>query len=141
MRLIQTVNCSILLSALLSTVLLAQPALAKQPLGTISEVSDGLLTVGIADEIRNNCPDISARMFRALSYISGIKSHAKSLGYSSDEINAYRKDEVEKAKLRARGESYLQANGVTRDDPQTFCTLGRAEIKKSSQIGALLKAK
>ncbi len=47
----------------------------------------------------------------------------------------------EKARIRAKGEDYLKANGVDYDKPETFCTFGLAEIEKSSAVGALLKAK
>ncbi|MGB0507960.1 MAG: DUF5333 family protein, partial [Pikeienuella sp.] len=32
-------------------------------------------------------------------------------------------------------------NGASSNDPASMCRLGRAEIKKRSQIGVLLKAK
>ncbi|MGH1465256.1 MAG: DUF5333 domain-containing protein [Cognatishimia sp.] len=125
----------------LAMVLAASTANAKQPLENVKSVTDGLLWVGVADEIRNICPTISARMIRALRYVNAIHSEAKSLGYSKDEIDAFRKSDANKAELRRRGEAYLKANGVNFDDPETYCALGRAEIKKSSQIGALLRAK
>ncbi|WP_353533987.1 DUF5333 domain-containing protein [Cognatishimia sp. WU-CL00825] len=125
----------------LAMVMAAGTANAKQPLENVKSVTDGLLWVGIADEIRNICPTISARMIRALRYVNAIHSEAKSLGYSKDEIDAFRKSDVNKAELRRRGEAYLKANGVNFDDPETYCALGRTEIKKSSQIGALLRAK
>ncbi len=116
-------------------------AQAKQPLEQVESITSGLLWVGIADEIRNVCPSISARMVKALNYINGIQNEAKALGYSKDEIDAFRTSAANKAELRRRGEAYLKANGVRFDDPNTYCALGRAEIEKSSQIGALLRAK
>lgn len=124
----------------LALVLAAGTANAKQPLEEVESVTNGLLWIGIADEIRNTCPSISARMIRALGYINDIQNEAKSLGYSKAEIDAFRKSDANKAELRRRGEAYLQANGVTLTDPDSYCVLGRAEIKKSSQIGALLRA-
>jgi hypothetical protein len=126
---------------LMALVLAAGVAEAKQPLSEVKSVNDGLLWVGIADEIRKTCPTISARMLRALSYINGIQNEAKSLGYSKDEIDAFRTSPANKAALRQRGEAYLRKNGVVQGDPETYCALGRAEIEKSSQIGALLRAK
>jgi hypothetical protein len=38
--------------------------------------------------------------------------------------------------LRAR---YLAEAGVQSGAPETYCLLGRAEIEKGSQIGALLR--
>ncbi len=133
----------IMIAGLLATSLIttAGTAQAKRPLEEVSSITDGLLWIGIADEIRNTCPSITARMFRALNYINKIHSEAKSLGYTKDEIDRFRKSQANKAELRRRGEAYLKANGVNFDDPDTYCALGRAEIAKSSQIGALLRAK
>ena len=124
-------------STLISSTGIAQ---AKRPLEEVTSITDGLLWIGIADEIRNTCPSISARMFRALNRITDIQNEAKSLGYSKSEIDTFRKSKANKAELRRRGEAYLQANGVNFDDPETYCALGRAEIAKSSQIGSLLRA-
>ena len=106
-----------------------------------TEINNGLLAVGIADEIRKRCDSISARTFTALSFLSSLKREARSKGYSSDEINRYTKSKTEKAKMRSRGEAYLASKGASTSDPASMCLLGRAEIKKRSQIGLLLRAK
>jgi hypothetical protein len=132
-----------LFAVLLFAALSLNPAAAgaKPPLGQVAPIVDGLLAVGLADEIRNNCPSISARMLRAAGFMSDLQSKARSMGYSDAEIRAFRKDRTEKARMRARGNAYLKQNGVTKGVPETYCALGRAEIAKSSQIGALLRAK
>lgn len=127
--------------ALMTATLLATPVAAKPALRDVPAIDDALLYLGIADRIRKECPDISARMFRALGYLNDIQSTAKSLGYSDAEIDAYRKSDAEKARMKARGAAYLKANGVDTSNPQSYCALGRAEIQKSSQIGSLLRAK
>lgn len=130
-----------MIAGLVATSLMTSTGMAeaKRPLEEVSSITDGLLWIGIADEIRNTCPTISARMLRALSRINSIQNEAKSLGYTKSEIDRFRKSAANKAELRRRTEAYLQANGVLQDDPQTYCALGRAEIAKSSQIGALLR--
>ena len=130
-----------LMIALMSTVLLTGAAAAKPPLRDVPQIDDALLDLGLADRIRKECPDISARMFRALSYLNNLQSTARDLGYSEAEIDAYRKSDAEKARMKARGAAYLKANGVDTSDPQSYCALGRAEIQKSSRIGSLLRAK
>jgi hypothetical protein len=129
------------LIAAVSVALLAGPVAAKPPLRDVAAVDDALLDLGLADRIRKECPDISAKMFRAIGYLNNIQQTAKSLGYSDAEIDAYRKSDAEKARMKARGAAYLKANGVDTSDPQSYCTLGRAEIQKSSRIGSLLRAK
>lgn len=132
----------ILTAAVTATLILAAPiAQAKPPLATVKPIADGLLAVGIADEIRSQCPSISARLLRAVNYLSALKKAARSMGYSDQEIKAYRSDPAEKAKMRTRGEAYLSKNGVAKGQPESYCALGRVEIQKSSQIGALLRAK
>ena len=116
-------------------------ASAKTPLREVAVVHDGLLAVGIADEIRKKCDSISPRMFTAMSFMSSLKRTPRDMGYSDDEIEAYVTSKEEKARMRAEGEKYLKANGVNRANPKTFCDLGRAEIAKGSQIGKFLKAR
>ncbi len=134
------------ISALIALGLAAGPALAtadggKPPLREVREIDDGLLAVGIADEIRKECDDISARMFRALGYISSLERRARELGYTEDEIEDYVTSKEEKKRMRARGEAWLEAQGVNQSEPGALCALGRREIAKGSQIGALLKVK
>ncbi len=126
--------------ALMTVAVLAGPAAAKAPLRDVPAVDDALLDLGIADIIRKECPTISARMFRALMYLRDVQQTARSLGYSEAEIDAYRKSDAEKDRMKARGAEYFKANGVDTSDPQSYCALGRAEIQKSSRIGSLLRA-
>jgi hypothetical protein len=119
--------------------MIATTGVAKPALRDVSAVDDALLAVGLADEIRKQCPNISARYIKALRFVTGLRDKARNMGYSDAEIDAYRKSDAEKARLKAEGTAYLSANGVTVGNQQSYCALGRAEIKKSSQIGALLK--
>ncbi len=120
---------------------IATSAVAKPHLRTVKSINDGLLAVGIADKIRKSCPSISARMFRALSFMNALENKAVAMGYTSAEIKAYVKSPNEKAKMRARGEAYLASKGVVKSDPESYCAQGRIEIANKSQIGALLRAK
>ncbi len=126
---------------LAATLAMAASAQARPPLREVAEINDGLFAVAVADRIRKECTGISARMFRALNYINALENRALELGYSKQEIKAYVDSKEEKARMRARGEAYLKANGVSDADPDTLCKLGRAEIAKDSRIGQLLKAK
>jgi hypothetical protein len=121
--------------------LLATAAMARPALRDVPQIDNGLLYIGLADQIRKNCPAISARFFKALMAVRALEAQARDMGYSTEEIRAFMDSDVEKARMRARGEAYLKAHGVTSEDPQSYCALGRAEIEKSSQIGTLLRAK
>ena len=119
----------------------AVPASAKPHLRDVPEIENGLFAVAIADEIRDNCGSISARMVRALGTLQGLKSRANSIGYSDSEIRAYIESDTEKARMRKKGEAFLRQNGVSYSNPETFCAFGRKEIAKGSAIGTLLKAR
>ncbi|MFC4668637.1 DUF5333 domain-containing protein [Seohaeicola nanhaiensis] len=115
-------------------------AAARPALRDVPEIENALFAVAIADAVRDNCSSINARLVRALSFLRQIKAQANALGYSDDEIRNYVESDVEKARMRKKGKAFLAANGVNPDDPETFCTFGRAEIAKNSAIGALLRA-
>ncbi|TMM54943.1 DUF5333 domain-containing protein [Sulfitobacter sabulilitoris] len=128
-------------AAILACATLPALAAAKPPLRDVPQVDNGLFAVAVANEIRKTCPDISARMFTAWRFAQSLEAKAKAMGYTDAEIEAHLDSDAEKARMKARGAAYFKANGVSRGDPQGMCALGRAEIQKSSQIGALLKAK
>lgn len=127
--------------AVLITLLAAQGAYAKPHLREVTEINSGLLAVGIADEIRKECPSISGRLIKGAMYLKSLENRAKSMGYSEAEVKAYTRDKTEKARMLARGNAYLQTNGVQVGNPQSYCALGRAEIEKASLIGSFLRAK
>ena len=133
MRAIPSILATLSLSA---TMALALPGLPNE-----EDINDGLLAVGIADEIRKNCPSISGRVVKAILFMNSLEKLALSRGYSEDQIEAYVNSDAEKAKMRAKGEEYLATKGVNRANPETFCDLGRAEIASGSQIGSFLRAK
>lgn len=118
--------------------LLAGAVSAKPHLRDVPEIDGTLLAVGIADEIRKNCPDISARMVKAYRVVTGVGARARELGYSEEEIDAYRKSDAEKARLIAKRDAYLKAGGAA-NGAKGYCSLGRKEIEKGGQIGALLR--
>lgn len=114
---------------------------ARPSLRDVPKIENGLFSIAVADKIRSECGDISARMLRALSELKSLESHARGLGYTKDEIKSYIRSDAEKNRMRAKRDAYLATQGVVKTDPATYCAAGRAEIKNSSQIGALLKAR
>jgi hypothetical protein len=121
--------------------LTAGGAAAKQPLRDIASIDDAVFDVAVADRIRKECPDISPRLVKALSLYRATRAKAKALGYTDEEIKAYGDSDVEKARMRAKGEAYLRAQGVVTSDPQSYCAVGRKEIQKATRIGSLLREK
>lgn len=129
----------LIMSAVIAS--LAAPLAAKPALRDVQHIDDALLDLGVADRIRKNCPNISARMFRAIKYVRNLERTAKNLGYSSEEIEAYTDSDAEKQRMRARGAAFFKERGVDTTDPQSYCAFGYAEIEKSSRIGELLRKK
>ena len=129
--------------ATLSLVLIlgATSVAAKPPLREVAEVDDGLLYIGIANEIRKFCHSIDGRVVKAVNEMYRLRARANSLGYTDTEIRAYVNSESEQDRVRARGEAYLAAQGVRYDAPNSFCALGRKEIDRNSAIGVYLRAK
>ncbi|MGC1505177.1 MAG: DUF5333 domain-containing protein [Sulfitobacter sp.] len=131
----------ILVTAFLGLSLLAAPAMAKSPLREVAAIDDALFDLGIADRIRKNCPNISARMLRAIGYVRNLEKKARDMGYTQAEIDAYTDSDAEKNRLRAKAAVFFRARGVDTSDPQSYCAVGLQEIQKSSRIGSLLRAK
>ncbi len=114
---------------------------AKAPLRDVPEIDDNMLWAGIALRISEECGEIDARWLKGINFLWSIKKQANALGYSDDEINAYRKSDAEKARIEARGEAYVKSKGLDPGDADDLCSLGHAEIARNSVIGTLLKAK
>ena len=121
--------------------LAAGAAAAKPSLSSVAKVEDGLFAITVANKIRRECGDISGRIFKARSELLALYDYAQSQGYSEAEIDAYINSDAEKNRMRAKRDTYLANNGVVKSQPETYCAAGRAEIQKSSRIGALLKAR
>ncbi len=119
----------------------ASMAKALPPLSQQSEINEGLLAVGIADELRKQCTSISPRYVKALTFMNSLEDKARDLGYTDEQIKAYVTSKAEKAKMRAKGEAYLVDAGVKKGDAESYCTVGRQEVAKRSLIGSFLRVR
>lgn len=118
---------------------LGTPVDAKPALRDVPEIDDALFAIGLADQIRRNCPTISARLFKAWVTLRDLEKDAKARGYSDAEINAHLDSEVEKNRLRARGQDLMNARGLD-TTTQGYCLLGEQEIGRNSAAGVLLRS-
>ena len=116
-------------------------ASALTPLPKETHINQSLMAGVVADRIRKTCPSISARMFVAWGKLNQLKSYAARKGYDEDEVRAFIKDPVEKARVKAMAANYLKAHGAVVGDAQSYCTVGREEIAKKSLIGQMLRAR
>ena len=116
-------------------------ALAKPPLRSVTEIEEPLFAVAVAKEVGDHCDGLAARFWKGVGELRRLRARANELGYSDSEIRAYIGSDREKARMRAKGEALFASRGVSYDKPETFRAFGRAEIKKNSAIGVLLRAK
>ena len=112
---------------------------AKPALKDVEYVREGIITAGMAIEIGDICPNVSVRLIRGYSFLNGLKAHARSLGYTNDEIDAYTGDDAEEERLKVVARARLADMGAVSGQPETYCTVGRTEIAAGSQLGRLLR--
>lgn len=125
----------------LTAALFASTALvAKTPLAQDTRVKDSLLAAAVGDEIRKNCPSISARLFVVLAETNNLKRYALANGHSEAEIKAFLNSETEKRRMTGLRDQYLRQNGVVAGDATSYCVLGNAEIARKTLTGRLLKS-
>lgn len=120
---------------------LAGPAAALEPLAQEKHVNDRLIAARIADRVRRTCPSVDARILYAYGEARKLKRYALNKGYSSAQIDAFLDDKVEKKRIYAVAEDYLKRKGAKAGDAESFCTVGRQEIRNKTIIGSLLVAK
>ncbi|MEL6585080.1 MAG: DUF5333 domain-containing protein [Pseudomonadota bacterium] len=133
-----------LVAAIVMTVVtLAMPAQADRfdALRADTEIENGVLVAAIGDIIRDTCPEIGQRRGRTLLALNGLLSRARSLGYSTSEIQAYVDGDAEKARVKAKARQWLGQQGARESDPASICALARSEIAKGSTIGRLMKVR
>lgn len=115
------------------------PGHAQTPLRDVAIVRDGIIWVGMAYELSDKCGDLSARLFRGLGYLNSLKRHAKDLGYSDAEIEAYIDDRAEKDRLEEIARDNLAALGVVEGEEETYCAVGQDQIDAKTRVGWLLR--
>ncbi|GLS87281.1 hypothetical protein GCM10010873_22550 [Cypionkella aquatica] len=124
----------------LMAALTASPALALEPLNKDARVTESLVAVRVGDTIRNTCPSISAKMFTVLAKWNDLKSYLRDKGYTEDEVEAFRKNKVEKARIKGLAAEYLAKAGAVEGDVESYCKVGRDEIAKGTLAGSLLRS-
>ena len=127
--------------ALVATLAGGGSGAAATGLANEADINAGLMAVAAADKIRRECGAISGRLWAARTYTNALRDMARTRGYTNAQIDAYVNDTAEKAKMRELRNAYFKSKGASNLDPESLCTLGRAEIAGQTQIGAFLKAK
>lgn len=121
--------------------LLANPAFASPPpMAQNAHINDELRAGFAGDILRTTCPSIAARMLVVMGRLYDLKSYAEAQGYTSGDYDAFRKDPVQKARIKAEAEAYLAKAGAKTGDAPSFCAVGKAEIAKGTAVGQLLRS-
>lgn len=126
-------------AAIAATVGLAGNLSAQSALKDVTRVTEGIIAVGMAVELSDKCSTLSPRKLRGLSFLSGLQNHARELGFSQAQIDAYIDDREEKRRLEAIARDRLARLGVVVGQESTYCTVGRAQMGEGTQVGRLLR--
>ncbi|KMW57837.1 hypothetical protein AIOL_002805 [Candidatus Rhodobacter oscarellae] len=100
----------------------------------------GELVAGeVGYQIQKHCPDIRMRRLRALGKLNRLADYARDQGYSDKDFDALSKDPEARALRDGRVDAYLNAQGVTKGDVDSYCQLGYREIEAKTFVGRLLR--
>ncbi|NAZ35807.1 DUF5333 domain-containing protein [Rubellimicrobium sp. CFH 75288] len=114
-------------------------AAAEVPaIGQVEYITEGLIDTAIAYEIGRVCDSLEGRRLQGLAFLWSLEGHARRLGFSNEEIQAYIRNREEKARLEGIARARLRAMGAVEGQAETYCAVGRAEMEKGSRIGGLL---
>ncbi len=123
----------------LAAMSLAGGASAQTALKDVAYIRDGIVHVGMAYEISRKCDSLRARTFRGINFLQSLKNHARELGYSDADIDAYVNDEAEEDRLKGIARAKLAELGVVNGDEASYCAVGRAQIAANTPVGQLLR--
>lgn len=127
------------LAATLGLVTFSGAAAAKPALKDVAHVREGIITTGMAYELSEKCGSVRARMIRGLNFLYSLRNHARELGYSNAEIDAYINDKAEENRLVAIARTRLANKGAVPGNEASYCAVARSEIAAGSAVGDLLR--
>lgn len=104
-------------------------------------INDQLFIAAVGNQIRENCPSISARMGVVYRKGRALYNYALQQGYSRKEISDYLESKEDVRAMEARAEAYLLKRGVRRGEAATYCDAGKDEIAANSPIGEILRSR
>jgi len=123
---------------LFAAALSAGSAQAQSP-SDVTEVTEGLIAVGMAIELSDKCDDVSARRLRGVNFLFSLRDVLKDEGFTNAQIDAYVDDRAEKDRLEAIARARLAELGVSTSDSSSYCTVARAQMAQGTQVGQLLR--
>ena len=135
-----------LAAPLMALVIGVAPALAMSQeevnamLRNDERIRGDLIHAGIVAHIVEECDAFRgpSRLVRGAFFLS-LRNHARRLGASRAQIDAFVDDEAEQARLDTEVRRYIESTGAHPDNPASVCALGRAEIAAGTRIGRRLR--
>lgn len=130
------------LALILVFALTGLPALAqdKTPLPEEAHINEQLIAAQAGDILRKTCPTISARMFVVWDKAFALRQYAIDKGYTEEEVRAFVKDPVQKARVRAAAEEILASSGAVPGDVESYCAAGKAQIAQGTLLGQIIRS-
>ena len=114
-------------------------AFARVALSDDAHITRSLVSAAVGAAIADQCSSIERRNVTVFFKTMALKRYAQDLGYSSKEINAFVKNKAEQKRIRDLAFAYLTSKGLTVNDTDAFCTLGRQEIANKTLTGQMLR--
>ncbi|WP_375261435.1 DUF5333 domain-containing protein [Palleronia sp.] len=114
-------------------------AASAQSLAEDPTVRQGFYAIGLADEIRKNCPSITPRLVRAYTFLKSLESYALQSGYSEEDVEELKDNDVARSQLEEQIRSDLAARGATPGNAAGYCQVGREEMARGTAAGRLLR--
>jgi len=112
---------------------------AQTALKDVAHVREGIIAVGMAVELSDKCGSLSPRTLRGINYLRSLQNHARDLGFSQAQIDAYVDDKSEKRRLEGIARARLADMGVVNGSETTYCAVGRSQINEGTAVGRLLR--
>ncbi len=128
------------LAAILGGSLVAQAVAAQTPppINEEQHINDSLLAAAVGAMILRDCSTIFPRYLVIKGKVDALEEYALGQGYTEEQIEAFLDDKDERKRMRKLANTYLRDHGVVKDDPETFCALGRDEIAKGTLTGEMI---
>ncbi len=129
------------------TVLMITAFLLVAPVGADAKVAlkddptieNGLTLFAVGDRLDETCPEIKVRELKTKAYALSLFNHARGLGYSTAEIDAYLDSEPDKTRIKAHAANYLKSKGANLNNTASICEVGRKEVADQTSVGRYLR--
>ncbi len=115
-------------------------AQALVPLKDEAHINEQLVAASAGDQLRQNCPSLSARVLVVLGKLAELENYARAQGYTKQDVDVFLRDKVQKARIKDTAKAYLEKAGVVRGNVESYCEVGRQEIAKGTLVGSLLRS-